>query len=96
MAQKFEPVRMTHPQGKGPDLVAYTPAEFTSLRYRDGYVESKDQRPLDAVTADSPVVDDVTVGETAVVESTPQPAEPSAKRGAGKATDADGRTVATK
>lgn len=91
MAQKFEPVRMTHPKGKGPDFVASTPAEYNSLRFRDGYVVSENQRPLGAETESAPVV-----GHDTVVESTSQPAEPSAKRGAGKATDADGKTVATK
>lgn len=69
----FEPVRMTDPSGKGPDFVASNAIEFNDMRFRDGYVVAKDQRPLGAET--EAVAPAAVVSEATVVESEAPKAE---------------------
>ena len=59
---EFKPVRLTHPSGKYEDVVAASATEYSDFLYRDGYVVSKDQRPL--VSEDAPAASSETVVES--------------------------------
>lgn len=84
---EFKPVRLTHPSGKHEDIVATSATEYSDFLYRDGYVVSKDQRPLGS--EDAPAATSETV-----VESTAS-ATKSKDRSAGRNTNEAGKSVTT-
>lgn len=97
----FEPKRMTDPKGVKPDVLAENAVDYSNFRFRDGYVVSEDQSPIEgAIEVGSAVVapDD----ELATVQSSqvPEPAAQqksrnSPKSAQGKATNGEGDTVQT-
>lgn len=97
----FSPKRMTDPKGIKPDVLAENAVDYSNFRFRDGYVVSEDQSPMeDAVEVGSAVVagEDLTEVESSQVPETnaQRRAREKAERDtAGKATNGEGDPVQT-
>lgn len=93
----FQPVRLTDPKGVHDDVVAEHPVDYNNFRFRDGYVEAKDQSGLEG--SDDKATNEVASDketEPAKKESTAAEKRAAAREAQqGKATDAAGNTVQT-
>lgn len=97
----FKPKRMTDPKGVKPDVMAENAVDYSNFRFRDGYVVSEDQSPMeDAVEVGSAVVagDDLAEVQSSQVPETAaqrRAREKAEKDTAGKATNGEGEPVQT-
>lgn len=97
----FESKRMTDPKGIKPDVIAENAVDYSNFRFRDGYVVSEDQSPIeDAVEVGSAVVapdDELTAVQSSQVSETAaqRRAREKAEKDTGKATNGEGDTVQT-